>query len=76
MRNRTLFLLAIIALSVPLVIFAIVKLHNVTKTSNNSRIEELIDDAHDKTDAQRAIHRRAAESEYWERKDINAGIYA
>ena len=76
MRNRTLFFLAIIALSVPLVIFAIVKLHNVTKTSNNSRIEELIDDAHDKTDAQRAIHRRAAESEYCERKDINAGIYA
>tara|TARA_B100000900_G_scaffold413970_1_gene439281 strand:+ start:413 stop:646 length:234 start_codon:yes stop_codon:yes gene_type:complete len=77
MRNRALILAAILALSVPLVIFALIKLHKVAKKAyDNFRIEDLIDDAHDKTDAQRAIHRRAAESEYWERKDINAGIYA
>ena len=77
MRNRALILVAILALSVPLVIFALIKLHTVTKKAyDNFRIEDLIDDAHDTTDKQRAIHRKAAESEYWERKDINAGIYA
>jgi hypothetical protein len=77
MRNRTLILLAIVALSVPLVIFALVKLHKVTKKAyDNFRVEDLIDDKHDTTDEQRAIHRRAAESEYWERKDIRAGLYA
>lgn len=77
MRNRTLILIAIITLSVPLVILSLVKIHKVTKKAyDNFRIEDLIVDTHDTTDAQRAIHRRAAESEYWERKDINAGIYA
>ena len=77
MRNRSLILLSILALSIPLVIFALIKLHKVTKKAyDNFRIEDLIDDAHDTTDKQRAVHRRAAESEYWERKDINAGIYA
>ena len=77
MRNRALILLAIFALSVPLVIFALIKLHKVTKKAyDNFRIEDLTDDKHDTTDEQRAIHRSAAESEYWERHDINAGIYA
>lgn len=38
-------------------------------------IDDLTHDKHDTTDEQRKIHRRAAESEYWERKNIDSGIY-
>lgn len=39
-------------------------------------IDDLVDGRHDTTDEQRKIHRRAAEAEYWQRKDMDEDIYA
>lgn len=77
MKNRYLILLAILVLCVPILIIALTKLHTIAKkTYDKFQIKDLIDDKHDTTDSQREIHRRAAQSEYWERKDIKSGIYA
>lgn len=77
MKNRYLILLAILALCVPILIIALTKVHTIVKkTYDKFQIKDLIDDKHDTTYSQREIHRRAAQSEYWERKDIKSGIYA
>ena len=40
------------------------------------KFKKLVHDTKDKTKTQKAIHRKAGESEYWARHDMDQGIYA
>jgi hypothetical protein len=60
-----------------LIIIGIVYLHRtVTEKVSVLSIDQLVQDKGDTTEQQREIHRRAAESEFWERSDLNLGLYA
>ena len=41
-----------------------------------NRYQKYIHDEKDKTKEQRKIHKRAGKSEYWERYNMNQGLYA
>ena len=46
-----------------------------TKTDKGT-YKKFVHDEKDTTDAQREIHRKAGESEYWARRDMSRGLYA
>ena len=68
--------LCITILFATLLVILISRIQQGKKNPFTYSIDDLTHDKHDTTDEQRKIHRRAAESEYWERKNIDAGIYA
>ena len=46
-----------------------------TKTDEGT-YKKFVHDEKDTTDAQKEIHRKAGESEYWARRDMSRGLYA
>ena len=75
-RLKIMIALCIVILFATLFVILISRIQQGKKTPFTYSIDDLTHDKHDTTDEQRKIHRRAAESEYWERKNIDAGIYA
>ena len=75
-RLKIMIALCIVILFATLLVILISRIQQGKKNPLTYSIDDLTHDKHDTTDEQRKIHRRAAESEYWERKNIDAGIYA
>ena len=40
------------------------------------KYKKFVHDKKDKTDGQKLIHRKAGESEYWARRDMDRGLYS
>ena len=43
--------------------------------AGKDKFKKFVHDKKDKTDKEKAIHRRAGESEYWARHDMDQGLY-
>jgi len=44
--------------------------------AGRDKFQKFVHDKGDKTDDQKLIHRKAGESEYWARHDMDQGLYA
>ena len=75
---RTLVVLGICICCIFIVIlFGILVRHLMKQTKTDvGKYKKFVHDEKDTTDEEKEIHRRAGESEYWARRDMDRGLYA